>query len=540
MSDEIVPEPRTGIGGDPITDGKSHADLPSMALVEFEDGLAIVLGDHVPEGVDLIPFTFLDSATLASVSTAAGRAVGLGSVTAQGVNASMQAQGLVRLAPQTLEALKTATPIVKDGWNLGTLASGSKFAAQVRWLPATAATTASVVAAMGPAISLMVIQAQLNQIARLAEHNLELTSTVLEVVRRDQWSSVTGHYKTLMREFGHARQIGEVTDAIYQEVRGYEGKLTSQWDVFKSAVQQHVSALRTKRGHQTRQKYLLDNGRAIVADAQALLLAQTSWFTHQAMRAAHLSRSAGSNPQDERLLKNLIAEVQDLHEKTLDETNWLLDQLAREFAIIAELPGKKTFKIGATARAAKDAAKMVRQLQEALASVRGQDAPKEPQPLALPSILVFEDKVPGELVRILPLRLELDERVLALADASCDRWKFLGGGWVAITDRRLLITKQDSLRQVGGIDISIGTGDIRYVRRHNPVNKPPVVDVITKNTSLTLHFPAWAKNDGARRDAGRLGELLASYMNLPESEVPTVRPLELTSVAGEQIEATEA
>lgn len=156
-----------------------------------------------------------------------------------------------------------------------------------------------------------------------------------------------------------------------------------------------MSALRTKRGHQTRQKYLLDNGRAIVADAQALLLAQTSWFTHQAMRAAHLSRSAGSNPQDERLLKNLIAEVQDLHEKTLDETNWLLDQLAREFAIIAELPGKKTFKIGATARAAKDAAKMVRQLQEALASVRGQDAPKEPQPLALPSILVFEDKVPG-------------------------------------------------------------------------------------------------------------------------------------------------
>ena len=509
-------------------------------LVEFEDGLAIVLGDHVPEGVDLIPFTFLDSATLASVSTAAGNAVGLGSVAAQGVNAAMQAQGLVRLAPQTLAALKTATPIVKDGWNLGTLASGGKFAAQVRWLPATAATTASVVAAMGPAISLMVIQAQLNQIARLAEHNLELTSTVLEVVRRDQWSSVTGHYKTLMREFGHARQIGEVTDAIYQEVRGYEGELTRQWDGFKSAVQQHVTALRTKRGHQTRQKYLLDNGQAIIADAQALLLAQTSWFVHQAMRAAHLSRSAGSNPQDERLLKNLIAEVQELHEKTLDETNWLLDQLAREFAIIGELPGKKTFKMGATARAAKDAAKMVRQLQEALASVRGQDAPKEPQPLALPSIVVFEDKVPWELVRILPLRLELDERVLALADASCDRWKFLGGGWVAITDRRLLITKQDSLRQVGGIDISIGTGDIRYVRRHNPVNKPPVVDVITKNTSLTLHFPAWAKNDSARRDAGRLGELLASYMNLPESEVPTVRPPELITVAGEQIEGTEA
>lgn len=538
MSDEIVPEPRMRAGGEP--DGQENDELPSTALVEFADGLAIVLGDHVPEGVDLIPFIFLDSATLASVSTAAGNAVGLGNVAAQGVNAVMQAQGLVRLAPQTLAALKTATPIVKDGWNLGTLASGGKFAAQVRWLPATAATTASVVAAMGPAISLMVIQAQLNQIARLAEHNLELTSTVLEVVRRDQWSAVTGRYKTLMREFGHAREIGEVTDAIYQEVRGYQGELTSQWDGFKTAVQQHAKALRSKHGHQARQKYLLGNGQAIIADAQALLLAQTSWFLHQAMRAAHLSRSAGSDPQDERLLKNLIAEAQELHEKTLDETNWLLDHLAREFAIIGELPGKRTFKIGATAQAAKDAANMVQQLQEALASVRGHDVPKAPQPLGLPAILVFEDKVPWELVRILPLRLELDERVLALADASCDRWKLLGGGWVAVTDRRLLITKHDSLRQVGGIDISIDTGDIRYVRRHHPVNKAPVVDIITKDTSLTLRFPAWAKSDRARQDAGRLGELLASFMNLPASEVPLVHTPELVSAAHVLIESSEA
>lgn len=529
MSDEIVPQPHSGASGEPNPDGQDINWLPSTALVELENGLALLVGDHVPEGVDLIPFTFLDSATLAAVSTAAGTAVGLGSVAAQGVDAAMHAQGLVRLAPETIAALKTATPIVKDGWNLGTLTSGGQFAAQVRWLPATAATTASVVAAMGPAISLMVIQAQLNQIADIAEHNLELTSKVLEVVRRDQWSSVTGYYKTLIREFGHARQIKGVTDAIYQEVRGYEGELTSQWDAFKTAVQQHATSLRSKRGHQDRQKYLVDNGQAIIADAQALLLAQTSWFVHQAMRAANLSRTAGYNPQDEMLLNNLIAEVQELHEKTLDETNWLLDQLAREFTVIGELSGKKTFKIGATARAAKDATQIVRQLQQALASVRGQDAPKEPQPLTLPSILVFENKVPKELVRILPLRLYAEEQVLALADASCDRWKFLGACWVAITDQRLLITKQDSLRQTGAIDLPIRASDIRYVRRHNPKNSAPIVDVITKSANLTLRFPAWAKSDPARLEAGRMAELLASFMNLPNSEVPTIRSPELTS-----------
>jgi hypothetical protein len=527
MSDEAVPEADNEVGGD--TEVGSAA--PSTALVELEDGLAIVVGDHVPEGFDLIPFTFVDRTTLDLVATAAGNAVGLASVAAQGVNAAVQAQGLVRLAPQTLAALRTSAPIVKDGWNLGTLVSGGKFAAQVRWLPATAATATSVVAAMGPAISLMVIQAQLNQIADLAQHNLELTSTVLEVVRRDQWSSVTGHYKTLMREFGHARQIGEVTEAIYQEVRGYEGELTSQWDGFETAVEQHLKALRSRRGHQDRQKYLLDNGQAIIADAQALLLAQTSWFVHQAMRAAQLTRTADSSPQDERLLRNLVAEVRELHEKTLDETDWLLDQLAREFAIIGELPGKKTFKIGATARAARDVTQLARQLQEALASVRGRDLPKLPQPLALPSIVVFEDGVPDELVRILPLRLEASEKVLALGDAQSDRWKILGSAWVVITNRRLLVTRQDSLRQVGAIDISIGTRDIRYVRRHSPANKAPSLDVITRNSSLTLQFPAWAKTGSARQDAGRLGELLASFMNLPDSEVPTVEPPELVSEA---------
>ncbi len=537
MGDEIVPQANTEAIQEP-----RNGDLPSTALVEFEEGLAVLFGDHVPDGVELIPFTFMDPATRTAVSTAAGNAVGLGNIAAQGVNAAMQAQGLVRLAPQTLEALKTATPIVKDGWNLGTLASGSKFAASVRWLPATAATTASVVAAMGPAITLMVIQVQLNQIANVAKHNLELTSKVLQVVRQEQWSAVTGYHNTLMRELGHARQLGEVTDAVFQEVRGYQGELTTQWDVFEKAVQQHVGELRSKIGHKERQQYLADNGQAIIADTQALLLAQTSWFVYQALRAGHLLKSAKANPQDAELLRNLAANTQALHEKTLDETEWLLDQLAREFAVIDELPGKRTFKIGGTARAAKDATRMVRQLQEALAAVRGKDAPKEPEPLVLPSIIVFEGEVPDELTRILPLRLGADEQVLALADASCDRWNLplLGAGWVAVTDRRVLVTKQDSLRRVGAIDIEVDVEDIRYVRRPDRGDKAPVVDVIAKAANLTLQFPAWSKSGASRAEADRLGELLASYMHLPSSEVPTVAIPELGAVAGRLAPAIEA
>lgn len=499
---------------------------PSTALVQIADDLAVFFGDHVPDGIDLIPFTLIDEATRASLSSSIASAAGFGNTVAQGVNGMVQAQGLVRLAPQTLEQLKTAAPLVKDGWNLGTLASEGKFVAQVRWLPAGGATAASVIASMGPALTLMAIQFQLNQISELVKHNLELTSKVLQVVRQEQWSEATGYHNTLIKELGNAREVGVVTDSIYKEIRGYQGRLSTQWDLFERAVQGHVKELRAKHGHKQRQQYLIDHGEAIIADVQALLLAQTSWFIYQALRAGHLLISAASNPTDEVLLKKLVADARHLHSKTLEETDWLLEQLAREFAVMGELPGKRKFKIGASARAAKDVAHMVRQLQKALAAISDAAAPTEPELLELPSIRVFERNVPEELKRILPLRLQRGEQVLALADASCARWDWdlRDAGWVAVTNHRLLITKQDSLRRLGAIEIAVDLEDIRYVRRPNNYgDKAPTLDVITTVANLTLKFGSWAKGRGHRAATERFGELLASYMQLPASEVPTLQ-----------------
>ena len=46
-------------------------------------------------------------------------ASGIGNLAAQGAQGAMTVQGLVRLAPETLQALNTAQPMTSGGWGWG-------------------------------------------------------------------------------------------------------------------------------------------------------------------------------------------------------------------------------------------------------------------------------------------------------------------------------------------------------------------------------------------------------------------------------------
>jgi hypothetical protein len=289
MSDQILPEPDTAPSDETSLVGLEDGGPPIATLVEIENGLAVLFGNHVPEGLEVVPFTLIDTATRSAMSAVVAGSFGAGNVVAQGVNGVLQSQGLVRLAPQTIKALNTMTPVAKDGWNLGTLGVPGKFGTSVRWLPASAATATSVIASMGQALTLMAIQVQLNKIANVAQHNIELTSKVMELVRQKELSTVIGYHKTLIRELGHAREIGEVTSAVFEEIRGYQGELSNQWDFYETAVQRHVTELESKLGHKERQQYLTDHGQMIVADIHALLLAKASWFVYDALPQGNIS-----------------------------------------------------------------------------------------------------------------------------------------------------------------------------------------------------------------------------------------------------------
>jgi hypothetical protein len=91
---------------------------------------------------------------------------------------------------------------------------------------------------------------------------------------------------------------------------------------------------------------------------------------------------------------------------------------------------------------------------------------------------------------------------------------------------------------VGAIDIEIGLDHIRYVRRPDLSDKAPTVEVITKDITLTLKFPSWSKTGQSRADAQGFGELVASFMHLPDSEVPKVGGSELNPAIDQSTNAS--
>ena len=278
-----------------MNDLESASSEPTTSLVQIDDEHALVFGE-VPTGIELIPFDFFGEAERNSLTEALQQAAGWGNLAAQAWQAQATAQGIVRLAPQTLAALRTAQPITDGAWNLGTLAGqGGKFATSVRWAPATGATAAGVVASAGMAVTMVAIQMQLAKIESLVVRSLEQTTRVLEAVEQEFQSNVLASSQILRSELGHARALGAVTGGIWSTVSSHEREILSGWKLYQTRVTSHVAELNGKRGHKERSEWLRNRAGRVVADCQLLVVAHQSWMTSRLLRVGHLLDTGDPN-----------------------------------------------------------------------------------------------------------------------------------------------------------------------------------------------------------------------------------------------------
>ncbi|WP_113718098.1 hypothetical protein [Arthrobacter dokdonensis] len=484
------------------------------ALVEVSPGTALVFG-QVPEGLDLIPFSLVSPDDQAAIVDAVAATSGILNVGGQVANGLAQAHGLVRLAPETLKALQAgAAPIQSGGYNIGVLAAqNGKFTAQVRWLPATGANAVGVVASLGPAVAMMAIQIQLNEISGLVKQNLALTETVLKTVRREQWAELSGLEEAVTEAVNSANIAGGVIPGVWENIAGKEADLRKQRNLFKGHVRDHTVELAQRKGHQERRQYIEKNGEAILLDLYSLLLAHKSWFEYQALRAGRARLRADEDPREEKLLQTIIDNARGEYDRTLNQMSTLLDTLNRELCILSELPGKWTIPFTGARRSAGDVGRMAQQLLSAVEKLSGTVRPAR-TPLEQPNTCYVDDaELLDQDLRILRWHLDEDENLVAMATA---RERGANGVLIAVSQQRVLIADQSDFRKYGIVRRSVQNSQIRYVRfRDDDATGRAEIDLITRDDNITWRF---ARGADADKSLAGLGALLADRMDIPATE----------------------
>lgn len=439
---------------------------------------------------------------------------GIGNLVAQGAQGAISAQGLVRIAPETLQAMKTLQPMTSGGWNLGSLAGANgKIAASVRWAPATGAQSATMLAALGPAAALLAIQVQLASISRRIDENIELTRDVLRALHEDQWATLLGLHETMIRAVREAQAVGAVNDHVFAAIATRDADLRKQRHLFTSLVRGHIQALGTDAA--SGRTYVQKNVEQIVADIHGMLMAEGSWYRAQVLRAGHIIRDETNAVENERLLAELVGETKREHTQAMDDAAHLLGDLERQCHLMAELPEEFSLPFTTKRQNVRDTVAMAEALAERVAALRNR-VRTEPTPLD-PSLRVFKEAVPEDVLRILRWVLPADDTLLAIADVNLGR--LVGdNAYLGVTPERFFISEQSAVRKQGRIEREFPLSDIRYVRFRERDNQSPVLDIITKDENIKLTFDGWAGKGQGLEAARRLGNLFAAAMDLPESE----------------------
>ena len=499
---------------------KANADSAPLVMIEQEDGTVLVLGDSLPsEWGDVLPLPLMDDRLRGELINAVAESFGVSNVAAQLLNAKNVAEGLVRLSPSDVAAIKAGLePMAQNGWNLGSLTQNGQIVQQIHWLPAGAQGAVAIATAVGPAVAMLAIQFQLAKIQRLVQENIELTYEVLRVVRAQQWAEIRGLREAMMNAVAEARLLGQVSEHVWGNVSGKEAELRKQLNLLRSSVSGHMQELERLHSAKDRQKWLKGHAEAVLSDVQALVMANQAWFVYQALRAGHIAGTADSDPQDARLLTQVVRTAKTEHAEIVAEEARLLDLLRRELGMISVLPGDRWLKIGPRRESPKELVKVTRVMKEQIEVLSAEPMTEGAGDLREPRVVAFHDQEPTRpALRRLQWILDDGETLIAIANADTSRLaarraievgsRFgLPGvvpsvvplrryGYVALTDKRLMLMRRNAFEKEGEVARIIDVKEIAGARtdekRRVAGLKVPSIEVDLENDQISVEFPPW-------------------------------------------------
>lgn len=473
--------------------------LFSKGPVYLEDSLEFL--GHTDE-LKVTPF-MIPEHLRGDFSKVLGSFAGLANI---GIQTGFSAEGIVKLAPETIAALKHESPMTNGVYNLGVLlGENGKITQHIQWLPVEGA---GVGANLGPAAALFALQMQLNEISRKIDRNIELTEGIAADLAKDREAELFGIVRSVQNAWHETYSVGMSTDKIFGLISSYGKDIEKYRLRYKDQVFQHYEALMDP---QKARKYASENRDQISSDVSCFLVAEETWFYWQVMRGLNLSIEASNLEQSQRLLEahnrktvagrgnsiTLMAKVIE----TLEDQLTLLSIVQRKAPLekVPVLRNRNQLKIDSL---------------EALRAQISQYAMDSvvPQEELLPIVKWDEGKDDPDLLAMIQYSLPRRTPVLAVVRAKKDLI-------AVITDHELKIGSKDQLEKGTRAFTSHQLADIRYVRAKQASDKLYQIRIITVDEDIDLAFSLPAKGSDEVSALEGFVEMLKTTMNLPLAEI---------------------
>ncbi|MFT9396885.1 MAG: hypothetical protein ABF545_02315 [Bifidobacterium psychraerophilum] len=500
------------------------AEDPLTTLVEVAPGTAVVFGE-VPEGLDLIDFGLLPSSDRAQLSTVLGSLANVGTVGGNVAEAVSSAQGLYRVNEATMALLKSGGQLAaKDGAKLGAIFKNGELVAQARFIPASMS-AATIAASIGPAVAMIALQMQLGEISGLVRTNIALTGQVLQEIRNERWSKLEGMSDAVDQAFREARELGTITESVWEPVRSYESEINANFNLYVKNVTGHIKALKGKQGHD-RREFLQNNAEAIFFDTQALLKSLNAKAQYQALRAAIVRVRSFDAENEAQLFESITREMPIEIQRCLKDVDYLTEALVRELRIIFELPGGATMPLSKKRRDKKAAKITCKQLLQAIEPLANTIHPVAKAPDVPTLVCAPEELDLAPYMNVLRWFLADDEQILAIAFPYAGKvsdsagaianiqarridatWETLtpskigdivaaviSSTFVAVTSRRIVTAEPKALLRRGEIGETYPLEQVKFIRPRdaNASTMRPAVHISTEQSDIDWLFPAAA------------------------------------------------
>ena len=310
-------------------------DEGDTIIVPIEDDYALVIGPNT-KGFEKIDSSLVADRALNDLIASIGEGASLAGGAASATNAIQHMSGLYKLDAATKAHLAAGNALTKaaDGRLIGSVRNASgQITHQARLIPVSAPQIAGAIAAIGPAVAMVAVQMQLNNISKQVSAVQQTALQTLQVLTDSRNADYLGDCQTIDEIYRASSSHGYVSETDWSIVSGLVSRIQSHRHFYKKQVANHQEALeKAHADSHTQRDYIQTNKARIVNDSCAAFKTLRAWARLTELRIAR------AQAQGEHLHTEPLQIRQEVIED-LQVQRALLHGLMRELRIIAELPG---------------------------------------------------------------------------------------------------------------------------------------------------------------------------------------------------------